>query len=215
MYMWILCLDLETSGLPKQPRYNHYYDYSLIAYYNNSRVVQIGYVMCWIDDESKNPQTSAEYIITPDTFIITNERFHGITHAIAMSKGINFPDAIALMQLDIKKTSLVVAHNAGFDVNVLLSEMWRAGLKTEAKEFESIPYFCTSLRMKHIMKLPMRYRNKRRLIYKQPNLGELYKWLFGCPIDDSTGRRHTALFDAEVLIKCFLEMLNKKLFTLT
>lgn len=217
--MFIICFDLETSGLPQQPKYNHYYNYKQTKYYDNSRVVQIGYTMHSYDESGNCTLiTSVEYIIIPRGFAITNERFHGITNEIALATGIEFKDAITLMMKDIKKSSLTVAHNAGFDVNVLLREMWRCGLTDATHEFSSIPYFCTSLRMKPIMKLPMKYKyksksKKAKTQYKQPNLAELHTWLFRCEIDNSENKRHTALFDAQILSKCFFKILHDKLFT--
>jgi DNA polymerase III epsilon subunit-like protein len=213
---YVFSFDLETSGLPKQPEYNKYYTYTDIASYASSRVVQIGYTVHKIIGDNHVFVKEAEYIIVPRGFKIDNERFHGINHSYACDKGIEFKDAIALMSNDLKKTNLIVAHNAGFDVNVLLSEMWRRGLKTEAREFAAIPYFCTSIRLRDTMKLPMMYRskNRRNIKYKQPNLGELHKWLFKKDIPDEDGKRHTALFDSQILSKCFLEMLKKKMFVL-
>jgi len=210
---YVITFDLETGGLCKQPRYNEYYPYNQIKYYAGSRVVQIGYTVHKVTGKKQEFISEAEYIIAPRGFKIDNERFHGITHDMAMRQGIEFKDAIALMQDDFKKASLLVAHNAGFDINVLLSEMWRQGMTTLATEFAAIPYFCTSLKMKHTMKLPLPFRRKKK-DYKQPNLGELYMWCFGKPIPDEDGKRHTALFDAQRTAECFLDLLKKNKFVL-
>jgi DNA polymerase III epsilon subunit-like protein len=213
---YVLSFDLETSGLPNQPSYNKYYPYTDLASYESSRVIQIGYTVYKVTGNKHEFVKEVEYIIIPHGFKIDNERFHGITHAHACNKGIEFKNAIALMNDDLEKTSLLVAHNAGFDVNVLLSEMWRHNLKTESQEFSAIPYFCTSIQLRDIMKLPMKYKSKKKgkTLFKQPNLGELHKWLFKKTIPDEDDKRHTALFDSQILSKCFLEMLKKKLFVL-
>jgi DNA polymerase III epsilon subunit-like protein len=212
---YILSFDLETSGLPKQPEYNKYYKYTDLDSYASSRVVQIGYTVHKVTANKHEFVTEAEYIIVPRGFKIDNERFHGITHTHACDNGIEFKDAITLMNIELVNADLLVAHNAGFDVNVLLSEMWRCGLKTEAQKFSAIPYFCTSIQLRDIMKLPMKYKFKKKgNMYKQPNLGELHKWLFNKNIPDDSNKRHTALFDSQILSKCFLEMLKKKMFVL-
>jgi len=211
MTKYVIIFDLETTGLPIQPRYNKYYNYQKTQYYDSSRVVQIGYTFYKITKDKYEYISEHEYMIKPNDFIIQNAKIHGITQDIANKQGIPFASAINKMLIHIKKAHLLVAHNAKFDVNVLLSEMYRQrnnkDVSNGLKIFKNIPFFCTSISTTNLIKL--KYNKKK---YKQPKLEELYKWLFNEKLPD--GNRHTALYDAQVLTKCFIQLLKTNKFSL-
>jgi DNA polymerase-3 subunit alpha len=203
----IILFDLETTGLPKQPCYDKYHSYKKLQYYNSSRIVQIGMQIYQYDEKSNHTLIAEyDYIIKPDMFEINNSHIHKITQEIAISKGIDFIQAIKNIKHEFKTASLIVAHNALFDTNIILSEMFRYGLISYIDEFAKIPVFCTSRQTTNLLKL--RY-NKTQ--YKQPKLIELYRWLFK---SNAPNNLHNALQDTKVLSKCFFELLDKKYFSL-
>lgn len=221
--MKFVFIDLETSGLPKQPNYKDYYSYHETKYYDSSRVVQIA-ILIYEHDESTQPNAvegSLEHIssrqkfnlikehniiIKPDNFVINNSEIHGIQHEIAAFSGVDFKQAVGMFINDIKDASLLIAHNVLFDRNILASEMSRYGLKNELEIFTSIPTFCTSRGCKNITKIKFNIHE-----YKQPKLKELFKFLFKY---EPSGL-HDALQDTRILCMCFFELLNKNLLKLS
>jgi DNA polymerase-3 subunit alpha len=209
MKKYIVLFDLETTGLPKQPGYNKYYPPRKLSYYDSSRVVQIALTTYEIV-EGLPPKMVFEEdcIIKPNGFVIQNAHIHNITHDIAIKTGINFKTAMCKFLPEFKRASLLVAHNAQFDIKVLMSELYRQGLTDMETEIKDTPSFCTSHGTTNMVKL--KYNNKK---FKQPKLIELYKWLFKKHPDDMDGQ-HNALWDTRVLSKCFIELLSKKYITL-
>jgi DNA polymerase III epsilon subunit-like protein len=206
--MKILILDLETTGLPTQPGWGCYYPYEQLPFYDSSRIVQIGIL---VYNQKKNSKFVLEHefnlIIKPENFTINNASMHGITQKIAETKGIDFIDAIKTIADTFKYTSLLVAHNAKFDVNILQSEMYRHKLSTELKQFTEIPVFCTSVNCTDITKIVMKGSKK----FKQPKLIELHKYLFNAEPNE---KMHDAINDARVLARCFFELLDRQLILL-
>lgn len=195
-------LDLETTGLPKQPSYDYYYDPRQKEYYDSSRVVQIAVLTYEIDRNNILPavkKAEHNYVIKPDGFIIQNAEIHGIDHNFATFAGITLADAMKNIKKDIEDCKLLVAHNLGFDKNVLLSELYRMNLSEYAPIINSMSEFCTSRGCTNLTKIV--YSKDK---YKQPRLGELYKFLFK---KEATGL-HDALTDTRVMVECFFELIR-------
>ena len=145
----------------------------------------------------------AEYnfIIKPDGFVITSQKYHNITQQYAENVGMEFTEAIRQISHHFDDCTLLVAHNINFDFNVLASEMYRYDLIDELKKFNLIEKYCTSKGCKYITKLKIgRY-------YKQPKLIELFNFLFGY----NPKGLHDALQDTRVLAMCFFKLLERDL----
>jgi len=208
MAKYVVLFDLETTGLPNQPGYNKYYSPRKLAHYDSSRVVQIALTTYKIENGKSQMITEHDYIIKPDGFKIENAHIHNITHDMATQTGIEFKDAIGQLEAEFSRANLLVAHNAQFDIKVLLSELYRQGMTSLEAEISGTPYFCTSHGTTNLLKL--RYNKKK---FKQPKLIELYKWLFKKMPDGMDGQ-HNALWDTRVLAQCFLALLDRKYFVL-
>lgn len=198
----VLFIDLETTGLPKQPCYDYYYDPKQVSYYEQSRIVQIAAIT--YDVDCKEPSKSVlvaehDYIIKPNGFVIQNSHIHGIDQTLASFAGITLADAMSRIADDLNGCKLLVAHNLGFDKNVLLSELYRMDLQKYIPVISSMSEFCTSKGCSNLTKIPF---NKSK--FKQPKLAELYKFLFK---KEAVGL-HNALNDTHIMIKCFLELLS-------
>jgi hypothetical protein len=88
-----LLIDIETTGLPNRNglSYGKDPDYKNISLYNNSRIVQIGMMIC---NEAFEKIDQTTLIIKSDGFPINNSNFHGITDEISQEKGVLFSQAI-------------------------------------------------------------------------------------------------------------------------
>lgn len=198
----VMFIDLETTGLPKQPSYDYYYDPKQTNHYDTSRIVQLCVITYDIDQ--KDPENSVKksehnYIIRPDGFVIQNAEIHGIDHNLASFAGITLADAMRNIKDDIAECKLLVAHNLGFDKNVLLSELYRTNLAEYVPYIISMSEFCTSKGCSNLTKIPF---NKFK--YKQPKLSELYQFLF----KKTANGLHDALVDTRYMVECFFELIK-------
>lgn len=195
----VMFIDLETTGLPKQPCYDKYYNPAETKHYDKSRIVQIAVITYEIHATNHTKKSEHNYIIKPDGFVIQNAEIHGIDHNLATFAGITLADAMSHMLADITDCKLLVAHNLGFDKNVLLSELYRTGLRNYITVINSMSEFCTSKGCTNLTRIPF---NKFK--FKQPKLSELYKFLFK---KDAIGL-HDALKDTRIMTECFFELLK-------
>lgn len=88
--------------------------------------------MAWsfIENYDKNSidiNNITNYIRKPRKFNIENSEFHGITTQIAKKEGLNLSIILKYKGLsrDIMNCDYIVAHNALFDIHILLNEAHR------------------------------------------------------------------------------------------
>lgn len=203
--MRIAFIDLETTGLPRQPKFNVYYDYTELKHYEEARIVQVSLIVCDVNelkiDEHKQVSENT-YIIKPDGFEIKNSQIHKISNAMALFAGIPFKEVAEKLFSELSSCSILIAHNIIFDRNILLSELHRYGCKDMIEHINSMKYFCTSRGCKNITKI--RFNAKEM---KQPKLSELYKFVFKKEMIDG----HDALIDTKALVDIFMEMRKRRL----
>jgi DNA polymerase III epsilon subunit-like protein len=116
------------------------------------------------DDDSAEPTLKKSIIIKPEGFTILNSHIHGITHDYASSEGINIEEALDILYADFKSAEFVVAHNANFDVNILLSECFRHDKIDLYDMINKLNIICT-----------MKTGKAHMHYYKYPKLVELYE----------------------------------------
>jgi len=116
---YITCFDTETTGLPpkKEPVHNS-------EAWNVCRVLQVAYEKYTHDGQFVEKQC---FLVKP-TFPIPSEStaIHHITEEHALEHGISHDEFIHRMCELVKETEIFVAHNASFDKNVILSELYRS-----------------------------------------------------------------------------------------
>lgn len=180
-----IILDLETNGLPEK-KGNDFYNPSDTLKYENSRIVQIGYIMI---DNSNEIIARKSFLVKP-TFEITNSNIHGITKETALKYGLDIEDILRILEHDFKNCNLFISHNIPFDKNVLLSEIYRIN------KFSSLliclittSTFCT-----------MENGRKKFTLQKFPKLIELFKL---CYPNEKWIQIHDALDDCEKCLKCY------------
>jgi len=116
-----LIFDTETTGVPRL------YDAPVSDIKNWPRVVQIA----WRNfDVHGRKKVSTSYIIRPDGFTIPKEaeRIHGISTSRASRVGVPIDEVLDEFAEALSESSVVVAHNLQFDLNITSAEFYRVGV---------------------------------------------------------------------------------------
>ena len=185
-----LIFDTETTGLPQN------WKAPLSDFENWPRCVQLA----WQTHDSKGKLIDVKnYIIKPEGFDIpfNAEKIHGISTAIALSKGIELEKVLIEFIKDLKKSQFVIGHNVSFDNSIIGCELLRNAMPNLLAEFPSID---TKDDATDYCALPGGRGGK----YKWPNLTELHFKLF----NESFAEAHNASADVEATARCFLELIR-------
>ncbi len=132
-----------------------------------------------------------DFIVKRDGFLIENSKFHGITNEISEEKGISFSEVAVILSKYLKQVSHIVAHNASFDVNVILSELYRLNMTSVIDEMKDKKVLCTMKHTKYMVGIRNRYG------IKYPSLAELYKFVCNETIENA----HNSKYDTKNLHK--------------
>lgn len=162
-----MVLDVETTGL--SPRYG-------------DRVIEIGAVAL---EDGRMVEEFHTLINIQSPIPKAVQRIHGITDEMLIGKP--KPDVVMPRFRDFIKSSILIAHNAKFDIGFIKSEFARLEMELNNE------YFCT-------------LETSRRLYPGLINhkLPTVYMHLFG-HISEET-RLHRALDDARLTAKIWMEM---------
>ena len=183
-------MDIETSGLPITGGFNKYYPFSQTAYYDESRIIELAYI---ITNSGENVVLSHSVLIKPDGFMIENSHIHGIKHEDAEREGISIKDALLKLGEDLKRFNCdkLVCHNINFDKTIILSETCRNDVNDVTQTILGLSGICTMDMGKRFMK-----------VRKYPKLVELYHYLF----KETVIQNHRALDDVKLCMKCYFGM---------
>ena len=147
--MPILVFDCETTGIPvekadKKLKYTNkrFYHPKKTKYYDSSRLVELGYGKISKLNDSWKFEEPMSSIIYPDNFEINNSEIHGIEHNTALQEGKPLKEVLENFKKDLVNVNTVLAYNAQFDINVLLSEAYRYGCTDFIKEFNKKKFIC-------------------------------------------------------------------------
>jgi DNA polymerase III epsilon subunit-like protein len=206
-----LFFDVETTGLLRAKKND-------IDFRKSEQfpfVVQISWELHRYEKDTYTNISSADYIIRPENYTITDEssKIHGITHQMAIEKGVLAKDVYKHFIADLIKQpdTILVCHNIEFDVTILFYHIYKM-YKTEFSSFlnKKLPCVCTMLDSTEYCKLPVvsKYPNSTKPLkdpYKYPKLSELYIKLFG---EEPKGQLHNSKYDVECTIECFKTLMN-------
>lgn len=201
----ILFLDLETSGLIKtkstlKPE-EKYHDYKSIEY-DEARIISFGYAFInnfnysYINEYIE--KNIFEFIVKPDNFKINNNHIHGITQEYAENKGKSIIEYLKYFEEMIMNIEFIIGYNIYFDINILLSELYRYGFNNsidkiiELKNNKKI--LCTGLLSSNYLK-PDNWVKKFN--YHIPKQIEVYKKCF----NEYPNYPHNAKYDVIALIQ--------------
>ena len=188
-----LIFDTETTGLPKR------WNAPISDVDNWPRCVQIAWQL---HDEVGRLVESQDYLIIPEGYTIPyeSEQIHGISTLLARQEGITINEALSKFEQALAKTRFIVGQNLGFDVNIMGSEFYRAGIATKLLE-KPVLDTCTE-ETALLCQLPGGRGGK----FKLPTLTELHQKLFGEPFKEA----HNATADVEATSRCFFELVRLK-----
>ena len=188
-----LFFDTETTGLPlKGARYNT--DFNSFPY-----IVQLS----WFFDGHFN-----DFIIKPDGYEISGEvsKIHGITHEMAIEKGVNIGEVIPLFINDCMIADKIIGHNIYFDISIIKANILRSsnGVTQYYNEIvepalDKSKRVCTML--KTIKFVGAYFSDGKR--GKFPTLEELYLKLFN---EDFPA--HNSLEDVKATKRCYEELVK-------
>jgi len=197
--MKVIVFDTETTGLPITKGFNNYYSYKDLDKYNSSRLLSI----CWQVYDNTTFISSNYFIIKPVDFTIDNKskscEINGITQEMALEKGIDINEVFTKLFNDLINTDRLVAHNINFDVNIILSELYRNNKNNIIDLLLSKSLYCTMINGKNIAKIKFKNSNNIKL----PKLVELYKHYFNTEFENA----HNAEVDVTACAKCYFKMI--------
>ena len=187
MYDYLLFIDTETSGLPK--------DWS--APYSKEGNWPYAVQVAWIiyTKEKKEVKRANHYINNNDFSIAPSAlKIHGLTADFIAKNGESREKVMALLAEDLKQYQpLVIGHFMKFDFHVAGAEFYRARMENPIKV---LPTFCTMLTTTNLVKNPQK---------KYLRLCDLYEQLFATPLR----QQHDAMADAEATAACFFELVEQ------
>ena len=232
----VFVFDTETTGLPKGSPFGWgtYWDYRMNDKYDSARVLSIAWssIEKFNRNELKTDITDIKhYLRYPEGFTeITTTHIHGISYNDVLEKGL--PLHIILDKYGLGKAILdaeyVLAHNVGFDYNVLLNELYRIVTNNDENENnENINTDLGNKCIKHLLYLKSKNKivctgelstdickmdfpnktnsylgNKKTKKYKMPKLCELYKYFYNKDFENA----HSADWDVKALLECLKMM---------
>lgn len=185
----ILFLDTETTGLPPEPPTPTTEPDAW------PRIVEMG----WQTYSTDRQQLARNaLLVRPDGFEIPDEAVdvHGITTQEARDSGKEITTVLKTFKQALEDVDVIVAHNARFDLGVLLAEFYRAGIDTSLAD---LPVICT-------MRSAVEFcRHEGTTTGNFPSLGTLYEAL----TDRSPTREHRAGADVQTLVSCFWKLVSR------
>jgi DNA polymerase-3 subunit alpha len=187
-----LIFDVETTGLPSK-RNPIPYDFDK---FEQARMIEIAYIIV----NNDNGKILKEYtaLIKHDTYItVDNSDIHGITTENLLMEGVPINNVLNDFSKDLETVDTIVAHNLNFDINILLSELYRK--YNHHKYCIGMIYtknsYCTMLN-------GQKYLNES----KWPKLTYLYSKIVG---KDWT-QTHRALDDTKKCYACYMHLIKSK-----
>jgi len=182
-----LVFDVETNGFPKKDSSG-----MLIQ----PRITQLAWLLL---DSNFNVMHTRCDLIKPEGWEIPKEHFFiEAGHSTERNEelGIDLDQAINEFIWAINNCEVMIAHNARFDVPVVVAEMNFLGKKADKKPAK----ICTMLSTIDFCAIV----NSKG--YKWPTLDELHNKLFGEGFDGA----HDALADVSATARCFIELAKRK-----
>jgi DNA polymerase III epsilon subunit-like protein len=172
-----LILDTETTGFPRRN--------APLA--QQPHMVQIGALLA---DDSRKLVAELNRLVRPEGWVIPMQAtaVHGYTTEFCRQHGRPLGEVMREFERLWQQASLVVAHNASFDLQILQFSSERTGTR-----LPPLPSFCTMRSSTDVVNLPGG---------KWPKLGEAYEFFFG----EELSQAHDALADVRACMKVFFAL---------
>lgn len=187
-----LFFDVETTGLPPRSAKPQNFEK-----FDGCRVVSIAWVLRDTDTVFSQRYSVVDTGSYGEDGSVGAEHIHGVTKEVMCAHGRPVEFVLRDLMDDVKKASLLVAHNMDFDQKVVASELYRMGCTEEALHLLEKDSRCTMKSTTNLVKIKTKYGS-----YKWPKLDELHVCLFG----SSFANAHHAMCDVDALVKCFYKL---------
>lgn len=191
-----LFFDTETTGLPVKNKPDEF----------QPHVVQLAAILT---DDNGRIVSELNHIIKPEGWDIPQGSIdvHGITPDIANRYGLSRLAVLAMFTNLCRRADKLIAHNAEFDLQLLSIDYRRQSLE---KPMLNKEIYCTVKNSVDLVKMPptprmIQYGHGDK--FKNPNLQELHKFLFGAGFEDA----HDAMIDVRACMRCYFEMKRRGL----
>ena len=211
----VLIFDVETTGLIPKRSSN---DTDPIPIKDYPYIIQFSFILYDIIN-SRIEILYDSYIDIPDDVIISPfvNNLTGITNMDCSTKGRNIVDVIIAFSIAYKNCNVLVAHNIGFDSEMIMIEIQRNReeiLKRSPECFTlfNIPYekinnierYCTMLKGVNICNIIIQPKTEGKPPRKKwPKLNELYEYLFD---GEKVEGLHNSIVDVKTCVRCYLKM---------
>jgi|UniRef100_A0A6C0IQD5 DNA polymerase III epsilon subunit-like protein len=208
----VLVFDTETTGLPPRGEdAGHIKNYPYIT--------QLSYIV--YDCEAKEIVYKFDSYINIDASIPLSEEVKKLTGVSRekLDNGVDMLSALKTFYKHYSTSSKIIAHNIGFDKQMMMVEMERhresiqtdhpeclALFNTYFEKSKNIRTYCTMANGKDVcnITLPSKFEGGRPY-KKNPKLIELYKHLFD---NKEVEGLHNSMMDVLVCLQCYLKMVH-------
>ncbi len=182
-----LVFDTETTGMPRN------WQAPLSDSQNWPHMVQIAWQSYDFGGKLLEERMA---VIYPEGYTIPQQvaRLHGVTQARALAEGENLVSILTEFSDILSRTSLLIAHNIDFDLNIVGAEYYRTGMENP---FPKKNKACTMRKSINYCKFPG--KNGK---YRFPSLTKLHQKIFG----EAFPNAHDALADVAACARCFFEL---------
>ncbi len=196
LHFMFLIFDTETTGFPN----GWDVDPHDLKAYDSARLVQLAWQL---HDANGNLISNKNYIVKPDGFEIPYAvvKIHGITTERALKDGHDIKFVLDEFSKDLERATYNVGHNIDFDLGIVGSEYYRAGLETTLFDKKRID---TKEEGTEFCAIPGGRGGK----FKWPTLTELHQKLFNKPFADA----HDAAYDVDATARCFFGLITQKVY---
>ena len=185
--------DTETSGLPFKQRGSKY-DYQNLEHFDTGRLISISWLLL---DNNNDIVEKKTYFIKPDNFEVSEQsiNIHGLSREFLNDNGCDIHQMLLHLNDLFEKYNItqLIAHNIDFDINILMSELFRYEYTITLEKIRNVQLYCT-----------MFGAQAKMGISKWPKLTEAYRYFYG---DDITNA-HDAEFDTLHCYKVYLKLME-------
>lgn len=133
-------------------------------------------------------------LIKPEGFEIPDDsiKIHGITNEIANDKGIKIKEGLKKLKKIIINIEYIIGYNIYFDINILLNELNRVGLKKPIKKIKELKIKEKIICIGELSRQYKCYKN-------MPSQKNIYKELFGKQIENIHNAQYDILATIEIM----------------
>lgn len=186
----ICVFDTETTGLAPKNTEATAESVSSGAW-DGARLLQLAWAI--YEPTTRALIEKRDLYVRPDGFVISEgaQGVHGITMEIATEKGRSIREVLDefTQSLDKHSVGTLVAHNIGFDVAIIKSELLR--MEIPPKDIDKMQQICT-----------MRLAKRKLQLQKWPKLGALHEQLFG----ETFANAHNAAADVDACARAYFRL---------